>query len=141
DLMSPTVNADYYLQQLSNHNVSADNPYIDPTPFYDVILNCNDVMKNFDKMVAEKKLMVDEYNQRYSDVATIRTWVYLQLGIHFSKDPQGSVGIPYITDALTTIKDVKDESKYRWLPFRQLLQELIKTMENLPTLELYSSGT
>src|SRR5690242_16034096 len=56
DLMSPTVNADLYLQQLSNHNVTADNPYIDPTPFYDVILNCNDVMKHFDEMLAEKKL-------------------------------------------------------------------------------------
>jgi len=141
DLMSPTVNADLYLQQLSNHTATADNPYIDPTPFYDVILNCNDVMKNFDKMLAEKKLKVDEYNQRYSDVAAIRTWVYLQLGIHFSKDPQGSIGIPYVTDPLTTIADVKDESKYKWLPFRQLLAELIKTMANLPTLELYSSGT
>ena len=48
DLMSPTVNADLYLQQLSNHNVTGDNPYIDPTPYYDVILNCNDVMKHFD---------------------------------------------------------------------------------------------
>jgi hypothetical protein len=141
DLMSPTVNADLYLQQLSNHNVAADNPYIDPTPFYDVILNCNDVMKNFDVMLADKKLKLDEYNQRYSDVAAIRTWVYLQLGIHFSKDTKGTIGIPYVTDPLTTIKDVKDESKYKWLPFRQLLAELIKTMENLPTLELYTTNT
>jgi hypothetical protein len=141
DLMSPTVNADLYLQQLSNHNVSLDNPYIDPTPFYDVILNCNDVMKNFDIMLADKKLKLDEYNQRYSDVAAIRTWVYLQLGIHFSKDTKGTIGIPYVTDPLTTIKDVKDESKYKWLPFQQLLQELIKTMETLPTLELYTTNT
>jgi len=141
DLMSPTVNADFYLQQLSNHTTTVDNPYIDPTPFYDVILNCNDVMKNFDKMLAEKKLKQDEYNQRYSDVAAIRTWVYLQVGIHFSKDPQGTVGIPYFTDALTTIADVKDESKYKWLPFRQLLVELIKTMESLPTLDLYTTNT
>ena len=141
DLMSPTVNADFQLQQLSTHTATVDNPYIDPTPFYDVILNCNDVMKNFDIMLAEKKLKVDEYNQRYSDVAAIRTWVYLQLGIHFSKDPQGNIGIPYITDPLTTIADVKDESKYKWLPFRQLLVELIRTMESLPTLELYTTNT
>lgn len=141
DLMSPTVNADLYLQQLSNHNVTLDNPYIDPAPFYDVILNCNDVMKNFDIMLAEKKLKLDEYNQRYSDIASIRTWVYLQLGIHFSKDTKGTIGIPYVTDPLATIQDVKDESKYKWLPFRQLLQELIKTIEALPTLELYQSGT
>ena len=140
DLMSPTVNADIYLQQLSNHNVTSDNPYIDPAPFYEVILNCNDVMKHFDQMLAEKKLSVDDYNQRYSDVTAVRTWVYLQLGIHFSKDTKGTVGIPYVTDPLATIQDVKDETKYKWLPFRQLLQELIKTMESLPTLELYSTN-
>lgn len=141
DLMSPTANADLYLQQLSNHTVSADNPYISPMPFYEVILNCNDVMKNFDKMLAEKKLKGDEYNQRYSDVASIRTWVYLQLGIHFSKDPQGTAGIPYITDPLTAIADLKNEANYRYLPFQQLLAELIKTMEALPTREMYATGT
>lgn len=140
DLMSPTVNADQYLRQLSNHNVTEDNPYIDPAPFYEVILNCNDVMKNFNIMLAEKKMKQNEYNERYADVASVRTWVYLQLGIHFSKDAKGAVGIPYITDPLATIQDVKDESKYQWLPFRQLLAELIKTMESLPTLEMYNSS-
>lgn len=139
DLMSPTANADLYLQQLSNHTVSVDNPYINPAPFYEVILNCNDVMANFDKMLAEKKLKVDEYNQRYSDMAAIRTWTYLQLGIHFSKDAQGTVGIPYVTNPLTTLSDVKNGSNYPYLPFRQLLAELIKTMENLPTKEMYGT--
>lgn len=141
DLMSPTMNADIYLQQLNNHTVTVDNPYIDPTPFYDVIINCNDVLKNFDIMLAEKKLKTDEYNQRYADITSIRTFVYLQLGIHFSKDPQGNIGIPYVTDPLESVADVKDESKYPYLPFRQLLAELIKTMEALPTKELYTSNT
>lgn len=30
DLMSATVNADYYLQQLSTHTVTVDNPYVVP---------------------------------------------------------------------------------------------------------------
>src|SRR6185436_12108608 len=96
---------------------------------------------NFDKMLAEKKLKTDEYNQRYSDVAAIRTWVYLQLGIHFSKDAQGTIGIPYITNPLKSIADLKNEANYPYLPFRQLLAELIKTMEALPTKELYTTNT
>jgi len=121
--------------------VAADNPNISPAPFYEVILNCNDVMSNFDKMLADKKLKVDEYNQRYSDVASIRTWVYLQLGIHFSKDGQGAIGIPYVTSPLASIAEVKNESNYEYLPFRHLLAELIRTMENLPTKELYTTNT
>jgi hypothetical protein len=134
DLMSPTANADRYLQQLNSHTVSADNPYIDPTPFYNVILNCNDVMKNFDVMLADKKLKVDEYNQRYSDVASIRTFVYLQLGIHFGT-------VPYVTDPLAQVADLKNETLFPKLGFKELLAELIKTMEALPTRELYTSTT
>ncbi|MEI6947818.1 RagB/SusD family nutrient uptake outer membrane protein [Paraflavisolibacter sp. H34] len=142
DLMAPTANADTYLQQLSNHNATEDNPYINPAPFYEVILNCNDVLTHFDKMLAEKKLKENEYSQRYSDVAAIRTWTYLQLGIHFSKDAKGTVGIPYVTNPLTTISDVKNGANLQYLPFQQLLSQLIKTMESLPTLADYStSGT
>jgi starch-binding outer membrane protein, SusD/RagB family len=138
DLMTVTNNADVYLQQLNKHTVTEDNPYVDPTPFYQVILQCNDVMKNFDIMLADKKMKVDEYSHRYSDVAALRSWVYLQLGIHFSKDGQG---IPYVTDALEQVSDVKDETKYPILPFPQLLAELIKTVEGLPFKELYPTSS
>lgn len=133
DLMSVTTNSDKYLRQLSTHSVTADNPYINPTPFYEVILNCNDVMKNFDIMLAGKKLKVDEYNQRYSDVASIRTFVYLQLGIHFGT-------VPYVTDPLAQVSDLRNESLFSKLPFQQLLAELIKTMEALPYKGFYPAG-
>jgi len=134
DLMTVTNNSDQYLRQLNNHTATTDNPYIDPTPFYEVILNCNDVMKNFDIMLADKKLKVDEYNQRYSDVASIRSFVYLQLGIHF-----GSV--PYVTDPLANVSDVRNEALYPKITFQQLLTQLIKTMENLPFKNIYPTGT
>ena len=134
DLMSPTSNADVYLQQISNHTATEDNPYIDPTPFYEVILNCNDVMKNFDIMLAEKKLKIDEYNHRYSDIASIRSWVYLQLGIHFGT-------VPYVTDPLPKVSDLRNESLFPKLPFQQLLAELIATVEALPWKDLYPTGS
>ena len=134
DLMEYTDNADEYIKQLSSHTVTADNPYINPQPFYEVILNCNDVLKNFDIMLRDKKLKADEYNQRYADIAAVRTWIYLQLGIHY-----GSV--PYVTDALEQASDLHDLSKFPKIPFSQLLDELIKTMEALPTKEDYTAST
>ncbi|HVG41637.1 MAG TPA: hypothetical protein VM888_08500, partial [Chitinophagaceae bacterium] len=133
DLMQYTGNADEYIRQLSTHTVNSDNPYINPQPFYEVILNCNDVLKNFDIMLADKKLKVDEYNQRYSDIAAVRTFVYLQLGIHYGS-------IPYITDALEKVEDIKDGSKFPKISFDQLLDELIRTMETLPTREDYTAS-
>ena len=96
DLMDITMNSDRLLSQLSEHTVTTDNPYINPQPFYDVIFNCNDVLKNFLIMRKENKLNVDEYSQRYSDVGAIRCWIYLQLGIHFGN-------IPYVTDPLAQV--------------------------------------
>lgn len=90
-------------------------------------------MKNFDVMLRDKKMKVDEYNQRYSNVASIRTFVYLQLGIHFGT-------VPYVTYALEQLADVQNASLYPKLAFQQLLGELIKTMEALPTTEVYPAS-
>ena len=72
DLMDVTDNADADLREISNHSVSANNPYADPGPFYSLINNCNDVLKNFNIMLAQKKFKDIEYQQRYSDVGAIR---------------------------------------------------------------------
>ena len=93
DLVDITRNADPWLQQINNHEVTVDNPYADPTDFYKVIFSCNDALKNFKIMADLGKLSQQEFDQRYSDIAVLRTWLYLQLGIHYG-------AVPYITDAV-----------------------------------------
>jgi len=132
DLMTTTRNSSPLLKEISEHNVSADNPYASPKEFYAVIQNCNDVLKNFDIMLEKKRFTVDQYNQRYSDVGAIRTWVYLQLGIHYGN-------VPYITEPIETLEDVKNISKYPRIPFNQLLDKLITFTDNLPYKDLYVS--
>lgn len=134
DLMDITPKSDLYLRQLSEHTVTADNPYIDPRPFYDVIVNCNDVLKNFTLMYQQSKLKKNEYEQRYSDVGAIRSWVYLQLGIHFGE-------IPYVTDPLADVKDLHNLSNYPKLQLPQLIDSLVAFTETLPYLENYPTGT
>lgn len=123
DLMSTTRNADRFLREINTHNVSADNPWADPKPFYKIILNCNDALKNFDIMVKDARIRQEEYTQRYADVAAVRAWLYLQVGIHWGE-------VPYVTDPLSTIDELKDQSKYPKLAFNDLLDKLIATLEN-----------
>lgn len=80
DLMEVTDNADEYLKQINTHNVSVNNPYANPRPFYAVINDCNDVLKNFNIMREQKKFKEVEYQQRYSDLGALRSWLYLQVG-------------------------------------------------------------
>jgi hypothetical protein len=134
DLMDVTLNADENLQQLNTHSAKADNPYIDPRPFYDVIINCNDVLKNFNIMIKENKLKDAEYKQRYSDVGSIRSWVYLQLGIHFGE-------IPYVTSALEQASDLNDISKFPMVKLEALIDSLVAFTEQLPYTEDYPTGT
>jgi len=134
DLIDITANSDQYLKQLSTHTVTTDNPYADPRPFYSAIINCNDVLKNFNIMLAQHKMSVDQYNQRYSDVGAMRTWLYLQVGIHFGT-------IPYVTDPIESINDLQNDAKFPKIGFDQLLDNLIQFTESLPYKNPYPSGT
>jgi hypothetical protein len=133
DLMSPTANADKYLKQLNEHSETTDNPWADPKPWYKVIQNCNDAMYHFDDMLKTGKLKPVDYQQRYSDVGSLRCWLYLQLGIQY-----GSV--PYVTDPITNLTDLNDASKFPRLSFNQLLDKLV-TFMNDPAryLDVYST--
>lgn len=132
DLMTTTVNSSPYLKELSNQNVSPENPYINPKQFYEVIQNCNDVLANFDIMLADKKFTQSQYDQRYADIACIRAWIYLQLGIQYGT-------VPYITEPIETLDDVKNINKYPRLPFNQLLDKLVASTEGLAYKDLYDS--
>src|ERR1044072_1804746 len=118
DMLDCTLNADENLRQLSSHTVTEGNPYANPRPFYEVIINCNDVLKHFKIMRDENKLKDAEFQQRYADVAFLRSFLYLQLGIHYGE-------VPYVTDALENINDVNDASKFPRLSFNTLIDSLI----------------
>ncbi|MBC7721976.1 MAG: RagB/SusD family nutrient uptake outer membrane protein [Pedobacter sp.] len=134
DLMQVTDNADQYLREINTQSTTENNPYANPKPFYSLINDCNDVLKNFDIMLRDNKFKISEYQQRYSDIGCIRAWLYLQLGIHYGT-------VPYVTDALENIDAVRDQSKYPLLPFNQLLDSLITFTDALPYKLPYAPGT
>jgi hypothetical protein len=125
DLEDVTQNADKYLREINDHNVSLNNPWANPKAYYDIIVNCNDVIANFKVMLDEKRMTQADYNIRISEAVALRCWLYLQVGIQY-----GSV--PYVTDALQSIQDVQDESKFPKVTFDELIDKLIAEMEALP---------
>lgn len=131
DLMDVTANAGESLKEITEHSVALDNPYANPKAFFEVILNCNDVIKNFRIMYTDKKLTVEQFQQRYGDVVALRSWVYLQAGIQFGT-------IPYITDALETVDDIKNESKFTRISLDRLVDTLIKTTDSIPYKDPYT---
>jgi starch-binding outer membrane protein, SusD/RagB family len=133
DLMENTNNADEYLRQLNNHTVTPDNPYISPRPFYELIVNCNDVLKNFGIMRQTGRLSESDFNQRYSDIGALRSFLYLQLGIHYGK-------VPYITESLESVNDVANTARFPRLELNTLLDSLITFTEALPFKDVYTAN-
>lgn len=134
DLLDVTTNSDENLRQINTHAVKENNPYANPRPFYELILNCNDVMEHFQTMVKEKRMTEDQFNQRYSDIVALRSFLYLQLGIHFG-------AVPYVTSSLKNVDDVKNTANFPRLPFNVLLDSLIRVTEAIPFKDQYPTGT
>lgn len=130
DLLGLTTNATKELQEIDAKNPSASNRYADPTAYYNVILNCNDALANFDVMLEKNRLTQDEYNERYSDLLALRSYVYLQLAAQF-----GSV--PYVTDPVVTVDDMHKVADQEKIGIDKLLDILIDEMENSPSLKPY----
>lgn len=130
DLMDITENSNQDLRDLNEHNVSVGNVYADPLPMYRVINNCNDALANFLRMQEEKSLLEADFNRLYSEVGAIRSYVYLQLAMHFGE-------IPYVTDPILNYKDLSDKSKFPVLGLPAVVVKLIDFMESLPSLEQY----
>ena len=135
DLMEVTDNADADLREVNTHSVSASNPYADPTPFYSVINACNDALKNFKIMIANNKITQSQFDQRYSDIGILRSWLYLQLGIHWGDQ------VRYVTNPLETVTSVKDVTNFPVVPFNALLDSLIAFTGNLPYYQPYPLGS
>lgn len=134
DLLDVTNNANESLRQISTHSVSGNNPYATPRPFYEVILACNDALEHFLIMKRDNKMTESQFMQRYSDIGALRSFLYLQLGIHFGN-------VPYVTSALKNVDDIKNSSNFPKISFDVLLDSLISFTEALPFKEVYPTGT
>lgn len=134
DLMDVTDNADYELQEINNHNATAKNRYVDPLPFYEVINQCNDALKNFDLMYDELKLLEEDYLQRSADIGILRSWIYLNLVIHFGE-------VPYITDPVESIESIAYiKANAPSLDIETMIDTLVAYVESIPYHDRYTDS-
>ncbi len=80
DQMVPGPGADAYLQEINWQSISVDNPYIDASAYYKVIINCNEVLAHIDT-VATLDRNFDEFflNTFKGGLITLRSWSYFTL--------------------------------------------------------------
>ena len=122
DLMDVTDNASIELQEINANTPSSGNKYADMTNYYSVIQNCNDILAGFEDMLANNRLTQEEYSELYSDVAALRCWTYLQVGMYFGK-------AVYVTEPTVSVEDASKLEQLPKIGLDELLPRLIECKE------------
>jgi len=80
DLMTETENFDMDLRNINRHNIDIDNKYNDPTGYYRVIINANEVLNNLENIQIYDRDF-DSLSLAYAtiDMVSLRSWAYFTL--------------------------------------------------------------
>jgi starch-binding outer membrane protein, SusD/RagB family len=88
EFLTVTENANPDLREIDNQDISLANKYVDPKPFYKIIINCNDVLAKFRQAVKNDPSITsgDTVSVLYETVSC-RAWAYLQLARIYKEVP------------------------------------------------------
>ncbi|HAH23949.1 MAG TPA: hypothetical protein DCL77_09370 [Prolixibacteraceae bacterium] len=80
DQMTTRPNADPFLKDINNQILSFDNPFLDASDYYKVIVNVNETLLNIDKIALTDRNF-DPFIMKYTKGALVglRSWTYLTL--------------------------------------------------------------
>jgi hypothetical protein len=80
DLLTVTENAGSDLRQINEHMADQSNIYTDPSAYFRVIVNCNEVLHKI-HLAREKDENISEleYNSYIAELKLIRAWVYFKM--------------------------------------------------------------
>jgi starch-binding outer membrane protein, SusD/RagB family len=81
DLMDVASGADGYMKAINNQTFSVNNPYIDGSYYYKVIININEILANMDRVWVKDPPTTAAYIPKYwkGSLITIRAWCYFTL--------------------------------------------------------------
>lgn len=100
DLMEARSDADLYLKEIYNNEVSEDNPYNVKADYYSLINHCNYVINNMDTSIIEGGENI--YLREYAAAKAFRAWTYMQLALNYGE-------AIYIEEPLLDIKEANDD--------------------------------
>lgn len=132
DLLTVTENADNDLRQLNEHNADALNRYADPSGFFKVIVNCNEILHKLHLAKENDENITDlEYNSYIAELKLIRAWVYFKMVQIYGK-------APYFEEPLSNYDQSRElETKLNRMESEEfILDTILNQIIKLDTFEL-----
>lgn len=131
DMMEVTPNADANFWDINDQVFSVDNPYLNPSDLYKVIINVNEVLANFNRII-EKDRNVDSLIlwTVTGGLITMRSWSYLTLARLYGE-------VAYIEDNLTSLpEDLNQEMLTKDVLIDTLINQLIPYYQDVTGVQL-----
>jgi len=99
DQMEVTSNADAYLKAINQHDFTADNPYLNASDYYKVIIDLNEILANVDQVpYYDRDFTQNQLHYFKGAVIGQRSWVYFNLLKLYGK-------AAYIKDNMTKLPE------------------------------------
>jgi starch-binding outer membrane protein, SusD/RagB family len=98
DMGEVTSFSDPYMKSIYNQELSTDNPYLDGSDYYKVIIDVNEILEHIDEVWVKDPTEI-EYEPKFTTGAlvTIRAWSYLTLVRLFGKAALITDNMPSLT--------------------------------------------
>ena len=132
DLLTVTENADNDLRQLNEHTVDEFNSYADPSGFFKVIVNCNEVLYKIHRAKENDENMSElEIITYIAEMKLVRAWVYFKMVQIYGR-------VPYFEEPLSNYEQSRElEAKLDSLQTEEyILDTIMKQIIELDTFEL-----
>ncbi len=130
DLVDVNSNANSYLKEIADFNVSDENPYNNPRDYYAIINNCNYFLAKADTTLSESRYQngaAQAYFVLRAEalaVRSIRAWLYLQLGQIYGDN------IPVVKSPILSFDDAENYMENApKMNLQQICQEFIDDLE------------
>ena len=122
DLTKPTENAPTELWEIWRHEATNGNDMVDPTPFYNIVVQSNDFLKHIVEFNKKRPNIIpsEVYRGMISSTMANRAWAYLNIGKFYGE-------AVYYDWSLIGNKELTEEEI---LSFDELVDELIFFMNN-----------
>ena len=132
DLLTVTENAGNDLRQLNEHIADELNIFADPTGFFKIIVNCNEVLHKIHRAAEnDENISHLEYTTYIAELKLIRAWVYFKMVQIYGQ-------VPYFEEPLSDYQQAQQlEAKLDSMNSEQYILDTILTqIVELDTFEL-----
>lgn len=138
EMLEPTDQSIAELISIYNYDDDlTGNSYADPAGYYDVVIACNDYLRNMEEFIANYPEIVaetDYFDGLYASAVRVKVWAYMTLAEIYGQ-------ALWFDDPITEVKDVNDASIFTHMQTEEIVTKCLDLLTNDIQVEVNADST